>query len=112
MMCTCVTQFEAEGGIPLSEVLDRCIELCNIHNKVLPEYKQQLIIARADADCNGRLNYEEFVQLVCHPLCYLSILDLYNNLEKAVMGVLKILKFLYRGLFIAVHGYMRISILN
>ena len=62
--CVCVCQYEAEGGIPLPEVLERCIALCTRHHEELPHEQQQRIIARADTDHDGRLDYNEFVRLV------------------------------------------------
>jgi len=57
-------QYEAEGGIPLPEVLERCLALCTSRHEELPQEQQQRIISRADTDRDGRLDYDEFVRLV------------------------------------------------
>jgi len=46
-------------------VLDRCLALCTSRHEELPQEQQQRIIERADTDRDGRLNYAEFVCLVC-----------------------------------------------
>ena len=60
--------------MPLSDLLQECIRLCNDRNEELPQDLQRRIVARADADQNGRLKYAEFERLVCH-LCPIHTAD-------------------------------------
>lgn len=49
----------------MSQVSDRAVVLCNSRNEELPQDMQDVIFSHADSNRDGRMDYKEFVRLVC-----------------------------------------------